>query len=274
MRGFLLDRLPADVPVAELLASGAFVDQHGRPFAAGEAYRHSTLIWFHRAVLPEPPVPGEVRVLHSDDRIVVVDKPHFLATTPRGVHVRETVLVRLREQLDLPDLAPAHRLDRLTAGVLLLTVQRRHRAAYSTLFQNRQVTKTYEALATFDPALDFPQRSLDRIEKRRGSLQARVVEGEPNADTLIELVERRGGHARYRLTPRTGRTHQLRLQLAARGLPIVGDPLYPRVLDVAPDDFTTPLQLVARRLGFRDPVDGTEREYTSRRLLDWPPSEE
>ena len=101
-----------------------------------------------------------------------------------------------------------------------------------------------------------------------------MVEGEPNADTLIELVERRGGHARYRLTPRTGRTHQLRLQLAARGLPIVGDPLYPRVLDVAPDDFTTPLQLVARRLGFRDPVDGTEREYTSRRLLDWPPSEE
>lgn len=274
MLDFLLERLPAGVPVAELLTSGAFVDQRGRPWAGSEHYRPNAFVWFHRPLRSEPVVPFDVHVLYADERIVVVDKPHFLATTPRGVHVRETALVRLREQLDLPDLAPAHRLDRLTAGVLLLTTTRQHRAGYATLFQNRQVNKTYEALAPFDPDLSLPHRVIDRIEKRRGSLQAEVVPGDANADTLIELIERRGRHARYRLTPSTGRTHQLRVHLATLGLPIVGDPLYPSVLDVAADDFTAPLQLIARRLSFCDPIDQTLRDYTSSFELSWPTAEQ
>lgn len=270
MGDFLGDRLPGFVPVADLLAAGEFVDRHGRPWRGSEAYRPNAFVWFHRPLLPEPEVPFAVEVLHADDRIVVVDKPHFLATTPRGVHVRQTVLVRLRESLGLPELAPAHRLDRLTAGVLVLTTRKQHRAAYSGLFQTRGVRKTYEALAPFDPALELPRTLTGRIEKRRGSLQAEVVPGEPNAETLIEVVEVRGPYARYRLTPITGRTHQLRVQLASLGVPILGDPLYPTVRDVAPDDFTAPLQLVARRIAFTDPVDGTGREYTSRFALNWP----
>jgi Pseudouridylate synthases, 23S RNA-specific len=272
MGEFLRERLPDDAPVASMLATGAFIDQAGRPIADDEPYRPHTLVWFHRELAPEPPVPFEVRILHADERIVVVDKPHFLATTPRGVHVRETVLVRLRETLDLPELAPAHRLDRLTAGVMVLTTRREFRAAYSGLFQSQGVHKSYRALAPFDPKLRFPRRELGRIEKRRGSLQAELVDGEPNAETLIELDEVRGDLACYRLTPATGKTHQLRVHLAALGLPIVGDPLYPDVLDVPADDFRHPLQLIAKTLAFPDPIDGNDREFTSGFELDWPDS--
>jgi len=270
MFDFLVDRLPAAVPVMERLEAGEFVDQAGRPWTGEELYRPNAFVWFHRPLSPEPVVPFAVEVLYVDARIVVVDKPHFLATTPRGTHVRESALVRLRDSLGLPDLTPAHRLDRLTAGVLVLTTHREHRSAYAGLFQTRTVHKTYEALAPFDPTLEFPRRVTSRIEKRRDSLQAEVVAGEPNAETLIELVETRGRLARYRLTPTTGKTHQLRVQMAAVGLPILGDPLYPTVQDVDADDFTAPLQLIARRLRFTDPIDQTPRDYTSRFALEWP----
>jgi len=269
MGDFLVDRLPGFVPVLEMLADGEFVDQAGRPWSAAGAYRPNAFVWFHRPLVPEPVVPFEIEVLDADERIVVVDKPHFLATTPRGTHVRESVLVRLRESLGLPDLAPAHRLDRLTAGVLVLTVQREHRAAYSGVFQGGEVRKAYEALAPFDPGLELPRRVANRVEKRRGNLQAEVVAGEPNAETLIDLIEKRGACARYRLTPTTGKTHQLRVHMASLGLPILGDPLYPSVLEIAADDFTKPLQLVARRLCFTDPIDRSQRDYTSRSVLDW-----
>lgn len=265
-----MERLPAGVMVDEMLAAGEFVDQAGRPWTGDERYRPSTLVWFHRRLVPEPVVPFPVEVLYRDARVVVVDKPHFLATTPRGSHIAESVLVRLRGSLGLPDLAAAHRLDRLTAGVLVLTAHREHRAAYAGLFQTREARKTYEALAPADPTLEFPRRVTNRIEKRRGSLQAQVVDGEPNAETLIELVETRGEHARYRLTPITGRTHQLRVHMAALELPILGDSLYPEVLDVDFGDFSTPLQLIARRLCFADPIDNTLRDYTSRFALQWP----
>ena len=270
MGEFLLDRLPRRVPVAERLASGEFVDQAGRPWSADDPYRPNTFVWFHRPVAPEPVVPFDIEVLDADARLVVVDKPPFLATIPRGSHVTETVLVRLRTSLGLPDLAPVHRLDRLTAGVLVLTKARQFRSAYAQVFQGRDVAKTYEAIAPFDPALVFPRTVVNRIEKRRGTLQARIVAGEPNAETRIELVETRGCYARYRLTPVTGKTHQLRLHLASLGLPIVGDPLYPTVADAAPDDYASPLRLVARRLRFTDPIDGSPRDYASRFALAWP----
>lgn len=270
VRDFLLDRLPTRAPVAAMLAAGEFVDQAGQPLSGEEPYRPNTFLWFHRALLPEPAVPFPVEVLDADQRIVVVDKPHFLATTPRGTHVTESVLVRLRSSLGLPELAAAHRLDRLTAGVLVLTAERRYRAAYAGIFQTQAAHKSYEALAPFDPTLEFPRRVTGRIEKPRGSLQAEMVGGEPNTETLIELVETRGAHARYRLTPTTGKTHQLRVHMAELGLPILGDPLYPTVLEVDDDDFTTPLQLVARRLSFTDPIDHALRDYTSRCALEWP----
>ncbi len=270
MRDFLVVRLPAHAEVERRLSAGEFVDSSGHPWSGDEAYRPHVFVWFHRPLAPETPVPFEVDVLAQHDRYVVVDKPPFLATTPRGAHARETALVRLRVALDLPELAPAHRLDRLTAGVLLFTTRREHRGAYAGVFQGRRATKTYEAIAPVDPTLEFPRTLVGRIEKRRGELQARIVPGEPNASTDVDVLEVRGAWARYRLTPLTGKTHQLRVQMATLGLPIAGDPLYPDVVDVPADDFSRPLQLIARRLAFTDPVDGTPVAFESRRALEWP----
>ncbi|MCW2520794.1 MAG: pseudouridine synthase, partial [Mycobacterium sp.] len=81
-------------------------------------------VYLYRDVPDEVRVPFDIPVLYRDENIVVVDKPHFLATMPRGGHVAQTALVRLRRSLELPELSPAHRLDRLTAGVLLFTSRR------------------------------------------------------------------------------------------------------------------------------------------------------
>jgi tRNA pseudouridine32 synthase / 23S rRNA pseudouridine746 synthase len=220
-------------------------------------------VYFYRELRDEVPVPFDIPVLHRDDGMVVVDKPHFLATMPRGRHVAQTALVRLRWELDLPELSPAHRLDRLTAGVLLFTTRRELRGTYQTLFSRGEVRKTYLARAAVNPDLALPRLVRSRIIKRRGQLQSVEESGEPNAETLIERM----GDGLYRLTPRTGRTHQLRLHMASLGLPIVNDPLYPNMVDVAPDDFSRPLQLLAHSLEFTDPVNGHRREFTSRRNL-------
>jgi tRNA pseudouridine32 synthase/23S rRNA pseudouridine746 synthase len=221
-------------------------------------------VYFYRELRDEVPVPFDIPVLYRDDDIVVVDKPHFLATMPRGRHVAQTAVVRLRRELDLPELSPAHRLDRLTAGVLLFTTRREIRGAYQTLFARGEVRKTYLARAAVNPDIELPTVVRSRIIKRRGDLQAVEEPGEPNAETLIEHIA--GG--RYRLTPRTGRTHQLRVHMASLGLPILGDSLYPKVIDVAPDDFSRPLQLLAHSIEFDDPVSARRRRFISTRTLD------
>lgn len=220
-------------------------------------------VYLYRDLPEEVPVPFDMPVLYRDDNIVAVDKPHFLATMPRGRHVAQTALVRLRRELSLPELSPAHRLDRLTAGVLVFIVRRDLRGAYQTLFARGAVRKTYLARADGVPAISLPTVVCSRIIKRRGHLQAVEEPGEPNAETLVEAR----GDGRYRLTPRTGRTHQLRVHMASLGIPIFGDPLYPTIVDVAADDFSTPLGLLAHALEFDDPISGRRRRFVSRRAL-------
>ena len=271
MADWLEDRAGAKADVAGMLHDGRFVYADGEPVGAGDAYRPHTFVWYHRELREEPPVPGSLPILFRDERIVVVDKPPFLSTIPRGRHVTQSVVVRLRRELDLPELSPVHRLDRITSGVLVLTTGRQWRPAYQTLFERREVTKIYRALA---PALDLdgPVVVRNHIRKDRGEHQAYVVADAPvNAQTRIEIESRNGDLAVYRLDPLTGKTHQLRLHLHSLGAPIVGDPLYPEVLDVSVDDFSTPLQLLAAELAFTDPVDGTPRLFVSSRSLPIPP---
>ncbi|MFI9344398.1 RluA family pseudouridine synthase [Streptomyces sp. NPDC052773] len=274
VREHLVERLSGAGPgvVDGMFDAGKIVGADGTAVAADAPYVPGMFVWFHRELPEEVPVPFPLRIVHRDEHIVVVDKPHFLATTPRGSHVAETALARLRRELGVPTLSAAHRLDRLTAGLVLFTVRPEERGAYQTLFRDRLVRKEYEAVAPYDPALALPRTVRSRIVKERGSLTAVEVAGEPNAVSRIELIEHRDGLGRYRLVPGTGQTHQLRVHMNTLGVPILGDPLYPEVTaPAAPGDFRDPLQLLARELEFTDPLTGAAHRFRSTRTLAaWP----
>jgi tRNA pseudouridine32 synthase / 23S rRNA pseudouridine746 synthase len=262
----LLTRFGPDVAAKAI--AGEVVDSRGAVLDPATVLPAGASVYLYRDLRDEVPVPFDIPVLYQDENIAVVDKPHFLATMPRGRHVAQTALVRLRRELELPELSPAHRLDRLTAGVLLFTTRRELRGAYQTLFARGGVHKTYLARAsdfTVNPDVALPRVVRSRIVKRRGHLQAVEEPGEPNAETLVESISPNG---LYRLTPRTGRTHQLRVHMASLGIAIYGDPLYPNVIDVTADDFSTPLQLLAQRIEFVDPLTGARRRFVSARRLD------
>lgn len=269
VRDHLVARLAAGAGVIDgMLDAGRIVGIDGLPVPRDMPYVPGMFVWFHRDLPDEERVPFEVGIVYRDEHIVVADKPHFLATTPRGSHVAETALARLRKQLGVPALGAAHRLDRLTAGLVLFVVRPEERGAYQSLFRDRRVAKEYEAVAPYAPELILPRTVRSRIVKERGVLAAREVEGEPNAVSRVEVLEHQNGRARYRLTPRTGQTHQLRVHMSSLGVPILGDPLYPVVTGpVAVGDFRRPLQLLARVMEFTDPVTGREHRFVSPRTL-------
>ncbi|MFJ3958854.1 RluA family pseudouridine synthase [Arthrobacter sp. NPDC090010] len=261
--------------------AGEIVGEGGVPLNRSTPLSEHVFIWYYRTLPPEERLPVELSILHQDDDLLVVDKPHFLPTTPGGTYIQESALVRLRKQLDLPDLIPMHRLDRMTAGVLLLSTNPATRGKYQVLFEKRKVQKEYECVSAAVPTQGFPQPEFpalvrNRMTKSRDYLLAQVVDGEPNTETRIERLTvvtpgnddgesplRAGGRALYRLEPHTGKTHQLRVHMASLGLGILNDPFYPVLRDKAPDDFGKPLQLLARGIRFVDPLSGKPVEYRS-----------
>ncbi|MFI1914965.1 RluA family pseudouridine synthase [Nocardia sp. NPDC020380] len=271
IRDHLVERLPRVAPgrIDELLHEGGIVDLDG-PIAPDAPYVPGGAVWFHRDLPTETEVPFPIGIVYRDDDILVADKPHFLSTIPRGQHILQTALVKLRRELDLPDLIPAHRLDRVTAGLVLFVVNPERRGAYQTMFHKRLVHKEYQAIARVDPALELPRTVISRIVKERQVLKAFETDGEPNAETHVELLEQRDGLGRYLLRPRTGRTHQLRLHMNSLGIPILGDDFYPDLTDKPVDDYTRPLQLLASTLEFTDPITREPRRFdTTRTLQAW-----
>jgi len=257
------------------LVAGEIVDARGVAPPPDAPYRPGGWLWYYRDVPDEIPVPFDLPVLHRDERLVVVDKPHFMATTPAGRYLRHTALVRLRKQLGLSTLSPIHRLDRETAGVLLFCVDPACRGRYQALFQAREVHKEYEAVAAAPADLDFPLVYRSRLEEMPGRFLMHEVPGEANSETRIELLDWLdvNGWAHLRLQPITGRKHQLRVHMSALGMPILNDGFYPpapydeTIETRTEDDFERPLQLLARAIEFRDPVDGRQRRFESRRSL-------
>ena len=280
LAAFLDARLPPGRPWGERLARGDVLDAHGAALSAeAPCPPGNSVLWYWRCLPPEPRVPFEIELLHQDEHLVAIDKPHFLPVTPGGRYLQETVLVRLKRLLGIDTLVPMHRLDLETAGVLLFMVQPATRHAYQALFRERRVHKVYEAVAPWREGLALPVTVQSRLQERPGDafMQMETVSGEPNAITHIELIRRLHDDpaptplAHYRLHPQTGAKHQLRAHMNALGLPICGDRIYPRLwpaaADDAPADYTQPLQLLARELRFTDPVSGEARCFTSRRQL-------
>ena len=272
----LLDFLAERLPLVERedwaarMAGGEVLGPQGQVLPPGAPYRAGQRIYYYRRVAHETPIPFEEVLVQVDEHLVIADKPHFLSVTPKGRHVQQTLLTRLKRRLGLADLTPVHRLDRETAGLTVFCVQPAHRDAYQRLFRERSVEKVYEAVAAAPPAgLALPLRYRSRLVEREGDafMQMAEVPGEPNAETEIRCLRHLGrGQALYELHPVTGQKHQLRAQMCALGLPLAGDRIYP-VLQPPREDFDEPLQLLARAIAFTDPVTGERRAYRSTRQL-------
>ena len=251
----------------ERFARGRVRDARGAVLAVDAPYRVGTEVRYFREVADEARIPFAERVLHVDAHLVVADKPHFLPVTPAGGHVHETLLARLVRRLGNRDLAPLHRIDRDTAGLVLFSANPATRAAYQALFREQRIVKQYEAIAPALRGMAFPHVSRSCIERGEPFFRMRETDGAPNAQTCVDAVERDGPWWRYALQPVTGRKHQLRVHMAALGAPIRNDPLYPRLaVDLAPDH-ARPLQLLASALSFDDPLDGRARRFESTQRL-------
>ena len=268
---FLEERFPGiggDVWKSRMRA-GKVIDGNGEPLGVDSPYRSGVFIFYYRELDQEETIPFEASILYRDEHILVADKPHFLAVQPAGRFVKETLLVRLKKELDLPDLVPVHRIDRETAGVVVFSHNRRSRGAYAALFQRRETEKMYEALAGALKEQDFPMMYKSRLVPGEPFFRMAEVEGAPNSETIIEMQEKRGNAVLYKLRPITGRKHQLRVHMAALGAPIINDTFYPDLQPLRPDDYDHPLKLIARSVSFRDPVTGEQRLFVSERKLQY-----
>lgn len=284
-------RNPADNEQAlyERFHSGQVRTHEGEILKPDSILHAGDIIWFYRMPAQEPPVPYEIKIIYEDEDLLVVDKPPFLATFPRASHITETVLVRLRRATKNNDLVPAHRLDRLTSGVLVLIKKPHLRGIYQELFSRREVHKEYEAIAAIPRAVTELEHKgqlwAHRLEKIHGEMRTKILDGEANSFTEVidvtPISYENAPHslqkqidagrinlqesplARYRLHPITGKTHQLRVHMMLAGVPILGDPLYPTILPRDEENFEQPMYLHSCLLSFTDPRTGQVREFQS-----------
>ena len=229
-------------------------------------YRHGLTVFYRKEVPSEPPLPEDPVIVYRDEEIIVTDKPHGMPVTPSGQHIERSLFIRLQRITELPDLAPMHRLDMDTAGLVLFTIKSSTRGHYHQLFAEARIEREYEAIAHVDNRQDRTHwRIENRIESDEPWFLQRIVDGPVNAVTEIEWIGSESGMAQFRLFPKTGKRHQLRLHMASIGCPIVGDPFYPTIRKKEGGE--PPLQLLAKRLAFIDPLSGVPRNFMSTRNL-------
>ncbi|MDD2309221.1 MAG: pseudouridine synthase [Desulfuromonadaceae bacterium] len=252
------------------ISEGKVLDEKTGPITLDSRYTPLNRLFYFREVSSEPDIPFAEKILHLDDEILVACKPHFLPVTPGGRYVNECLLNRLRSSTGIEDLVPLHRIDRETAGLVLFSVNKISRGRYGTLFMNGHVEKTYQALAACLPTQETASWDVEnRIERGKPWFRMRTAPGRVNARSAINLVEVKEGRGRFILHPLTGKTHQLRLHMSGLGFGILNDRYYPELQDECRDNFGTPLQLVAQKLRFKDPLSGRIRDFTSDRELLW-----
>ena len=249
------------------MSRGRVLDAAGGRIAPTHPFRPGLEIRYFRAPGPELPDPFEETIVHADAHLVVVDKPHFLAVAPTGSYLEQTLLARLVRRLANTELAPLHRIDRDTAGLVAFSADPASRGSYQALWRQGRIEKSYECIAAPLPGLAFPLVRRTRLGRGEPFHRMRELPGAPNSETRIQVLERGAGEWRYRLSPTTGRKHQLRVHMSALGAAIRNDPLYPQLSERHVGDFERPLQLLARSLAFDDPLDGRPRCFSSTRTL-------
>lgn len=247
----------------ERFARGRVHDIAGHQLAAAHPFRAGLTVRYFREVVDEPEIPFEETIVHVDDDLVVVDKPHFLPVAPTGRHVMHTLLTRLVHRFGNDDLVPLHRIDRETAGLVMFSSRRETRARFQSLFRERLITKRYEALAPPLEGFRFPIMRRTRIVAGEPFPLMCEVDGEPNSATRIDVLARGEHFWRYSLDALTGRKHQLRVHMAALGAALLNDGYYPTLRHADPEAFDRPLKLLARSLHFDDPIDGRPRHFES-----------
>jgi tRNA pseudouridine32 synthase/23S rRNA pseudouridine746 synthase len=264
---FLLQRMP-DITRDEWLhrfAHGLVLNESAQPVAATQAYAPHTQLYYYRHIANEPVLPEKATILFEDDHLIVADKPHFMPVTPSGRYVQQSLLVQLKHLSGNDDLVPLHRIDRETAGLVMFGKRFADRDAYHALFRDKAMHKVYHAVAAYNPSLELPRVHISRLQPDELFFRTQEAPGAPNSETRIRLLTSQGTRALYQLEPISGKRHQLRVHMMALGLPLEGDQFYPTVLrgPEAPEDFSHPLQLLAKSVAFTDPVTGQAREFHS-----------
>lgn len=252
------------------IARGQVMTAQGEAITEDTPYQQGITIFYQREQPGEPKLPFEESILFEDEHLLVADKPHFLPVTPSGNVVQECLLARLQKK-GHQDLAPVHRLDRDSAGVVIFSKRRSERALYASLFETQQVRRLYRAVAKLE-VLPAQRRWTieDRLEPEPGSFRMHSVLGKANASTDIALLESGDGLGLFELTPSTGKKHQLRIHMMNIGFPIFNDPMYPARTMSGSEDYSRPLQLLAAELAFTCPISQTLQRFRSgRMLMEW-----
>ena len=267
---FLVQRFPrvGQAVWEQRIADHKVIDDAGTPITMTTPYLPRQRLHYFREVTEEPSIPLQEKILFQNDEILVACKPPFLPVTPSGPYVNECLLNRLLLNTGNSDIVPLHRIDRETSGLVLFSMNKATRGRYAELFAKGHMEKSYEALSELAQCPESREWMVEnRLCRADVWFRSQVTAGPVNARSKIRLVEFAQNRARFLLYPMTGKKHQLRVHMSGLGFRIMHDRFYPVLLDKQEDDLSRPLQLIARRVKFTDPVSGDVMEFVSERQL-------
>lgn len=267
---FLANRFPqiSEETWIKRIIEKKVTSEDSEPVTLDTPYMPNQRLFYFREVVEEPEIPFKEQVVFSNEHFMVVCKPHFLPITPTGPYVQECLLNRLKKQTGNPELTPINRIDRETAGLVLISSKKSSRGLYQQLFMHHQVRKIYEAVTRAPEVFEKIDQVIEnRLARGEPWFRMRISKGLANSRTQLRLAECDGKFARFHLQPVTGKKHQLRIHLSSIGLPIINDRLYPELGSILDDNFNKPLQLLSRQVEFQDPVTKKKMVFTSPRQL-------
>ncbi|WP_111980067.1 pseudouridine synthase [Algibacillus agarilyticus] len=278
---YLIIKFPyVDADVWLQRMQGGKVHWHdGTCITAQSLFKPQQRVYYYREVENEPQIPFKESILHQDDHLIVVYKPHFLPVTPGGAFVNECLQQRLQQKTGIKTLQALHRLDRVTAGLVMFSVNPETRHCYHHLFETQQIHKTYQAIAQLthgDKIVGKEWQVKNRIVRSDLRFRMQISEGKANSHSVIRCLAQTPDEtdttkmtvkALFELNPVTGKTHQLRLHMQTLGWPILNDKYYPKLQALSADDYSAPLQLLAKKIEFVDPITHKCRHFTCERNL-------